>query len=224
MASEPEVSDVSSIFDRLVRSRDHSLFIPLMLGFTSPVRDSQAQEPPDQESDDTPTTTRDRLILVNPFTQGMVVIEGSTSLENLLREAGVKDGQPPASKASIEAMPNVEAGEDGGECAICLDEWEVGGVAKEMPCKHRFHGNCIERWLGMHGSCPVCRYKMPVEEEEVGKKRDEEGRESRRRIEREIWISFSFNSGRRSGDSTQSPTTDSNDSSSSPRPDHGTEV
>ncbi|KAF5449629.1 hypothetical protein F2P56_030054 [Juglans regia] len=214
MASEPEVSDVSSVFDRLVRSRDHSLFIPLILGFTSPVRDSQAQEPPDQESDDAPTTPRDRFILVNPFTQGMVVIEGSTSLENLLREAVVKDAQPPASKASIEAMPNVEVGEDGGECAICLDEWEVGGVAKEMPCNHRFHGNCIERWLRIHGSCPVCRYKMPVEEEEVGKKRDEEGRESRRRIEREIWISFSLNSGRRSGDSTQSPTTTDSDDSS----------
>jgi hypothetical protein len=79
----------------------------------------------------------------------------------------------------------------------------------------------FEKWLGIHGSCPVCRYKMPVEEEEVGKKRDEEGGE------REIWVSFSFNSGRRSGDSSQTPTSDSNDpsdSSSSPRPDHETEV
>jgi hypothetical protein len=62
---------------------------------------------------------------------------------------------------------------------------------------------------------------MPIEEEEVGKKRDEEGGE------REIWVSFSFNSGRRSGDSSQTPTSDSNDpsdSSSSPRPDHETEV
>jgi hypothetical protein len=150
----------------------------------------------------------------------MVVIDGTSSLDSLLREQGGKDGQPPASKASIKAMPDVEVDEGGGECVICLDELEVGGVAKEMPCKHRFHTNCIEKWLGIHGSCPVCRYTMPVEEEEVGKKRDEEGRE--RRVEREIWVSFSFNSSR-TGDSNQTPTSDSSDSSSSPRPDHETE-
>ncbi|XP_059445718.1 E3 ubiquitin-protein ligase MPSR1-like [Corylus avellana] len=217
MASEAEMSEISSMFERVVRNRDLSLFIPFILGFADPRRDPQPEDVSDQDSENTPTTPRDRIILINPFTQGMVVIDGTSSLDSLLREQGGKDGQPPASKASIQAMPNVEVDEDGGECVICLDELEVGGVAKEMPCKHRFHTNCIEKWLGIHGSCPVCRYKMPVEEEEVGKKRDEEGRE--RRVEREIWVSFSFNSGR-SGDSNQTPTSDS---SSSPRPDHETE-
>jgi len=206
------------MFERVVRDRDLSLFIPFILGFAGPRRDPQSEDVPDQEPENTPTTPRDRIILINPFTQGMVVIDGNSSLDSLLREQGGKDGQPPASKASIEALLNVEVDEDGRECVICLDELEVGGVAKEMPCKHRFHASCIEKWLGIHGSCPVCRFKMPVEEEEVGKKRDEEGRE--RRVEREIWVSFSFNSGRTSGDSSQTPTSDSNDSSSSPRPDH----
>jgi hypothetical protein len=225
MASEAEVSELSSMFERVVRNRDLSLFIPFIMGFAGPRRDSQPGDAPDQESENTPSTPRDRIILINPFTQGMVVIDGTSGLDSLLREQGAKDGQAPASKASMEAMPNVEVDEDGGDCVICLDELEVGGVAKEMPCKHRFHANCIEKWLGIHGSCPVCRYKMPVEEEDVGKKRDEEERE--RRVEREIWVSFSFNSGRRSGDSSQTPTNDSNDpsdSSSSPRPDHETEV
>jgi hypothetical protein len=221
MASEAEMSEISSMFERVVRNRDMSLFLPFILGFAGPRRDPQQPEDvSDQESENTPATPRDRIILINPFTQGMVVIDGTSSLDSLLREQGGKDGQPPASKASIQAMPDVEVNEGGGECVICLDELEVGGVAKEMPCKHRFHTNCIEKWLGIHGSCPVCRYTMPVEEEEVGKKRDEEGRE--RRVEREIWVSFSFNSSR-TGDSNQTPTSDSSDSSSSPRPDHETE-
>ncbi|KAA8532971.1 hypothetical protein F0562_032912 [Nyssa sinensis] len=117
--------------------------------------------------------SRDRIILINSLTQGMIVIEGSSSgLDSLLRDLMNKDGQPPASKASIEAMPSVEIdeGDEDGECVICLEEFEVAGVAKAMPCKHKFHGKCIEKWLGIHGSCPVCRYKMPVDEEDVHKK------------------------------------------------------
>ncbi|OIT01159.1 e3 ubiquitin-protein ligase ring1 [Nicotiana attenuata] len=67
---------------------------------------------------------------------------------------------PPATKASIEALPIIQIVENEGECAICLLEFQVGGKAKEMPCKHRYHSNCINKWLEIHGSCPVCRYKM----------------------------------------------------------------
>lgn len=134
------------------------------------------------------------------------MIDGVSSLDSLLRELGNKDGQPPASKESIKAMASVEIGEDGEECVICLEEFEVGGSAKEMPCKHRFHGGCIEKWLGIHGSCPVCRHKMPVDEEgEDGKRRGGER-------EREIWVSLSFNSraGNSDGDDTnQSSSSDS---------------
>lgn len=130
--------------------------------------------------------------MINPLTQGMVVIEG-TRLDALFRNLPGKDGQPPASRSSVEAMPRVEIREgDEGECVICLEEWMAGGIVKEMPCKHRFHGDCIEKWLGLHGSCPVCRHTMPVEEKKLG----EEERENQRR---EIWVSFSL--GRRPEDS-----------------------
>ncbi|KAB5527901.1 hypothetical protein DKX38_021748 [Salix brachista] len=138
----------------------------------------------------------------------MVVIEGAASLESLLRDMGNKNGQPPASKASIEAMPSVEIGEDNkdGECAIYLEEWESGAIVRKMPCKHR--------------------YEMPVDEEELGKKRDggDEGREWRR-TEREIWVSFAFNGNRRNRGSNENPSSDSTDfSTSSPSAtDHETE-
>ncbi|KAL9365027.1 hypothetical protein Peur_042900 [Populus x canadensis] len=224
MASETELpAELSSMFERLLRHRDLSLFLPFIFGFTS--TNSTEERDPDQE----PQTTdpNERIILINPLTQGMVVIEGAASLESLLRDIGNKNGQPPASKASIEAMPSVEIGEDNkdGECAICLEEWEPGAVVKEMPCKHRFHGNCVEKWLKIHGNCPVCRYKMPVDEEELGKKRDggDGGREWMR-AEREIWVSFAFNGNRRNRDSNENPSSDSTDfSTSSPSADHETE-
>jgi hypothetical protein len=72
-------------------------------------------------------------------------------------------GVPPASKAAIAALKEVRTAAEGGDappgdCAICLDAFDTG---KEMPCGHRFHGECLERWLGVHGSCPVCRSELP---------------------------------------------------------------
>ncbi|OIW02137.1 hypothetical protein TanjilG_06732 [Lupinus angustifolius] len=199
-----------------------SLFLPFIFGSPESSPPSGNNEDPYQENDDNEDSHRQRIILVNPFTQGMVVVDGASSLENLFRELGSsKSGHPPASKESIEAIPSVEivGSDDLDECVVCLEEFEVGGVAKVMPCKHKFHPNCIEKWLGIHGNCPVCRYQMPVEEKDGGMKRDEEeGRGERRRVGGgEVWVSFSINRGRRrSHDSNQAPSGDSSDNSYSP--------
>ena len=94
------------------------------------------------------------------------MIQGtSSSFDSLLRDLLTKDGHPPASKASIDALTSVHITDSDGECVICLEEWDVGVVAKEMPCEHKFHGDCINKWLQIHGSCPVCRYNMPVDDD-----------------------------------------------------------
>ncbi|KAD3641011.1 hypothetical protein E3N88_30234 [Mikania micrantha] len=78
-----------------------------------------------------------------------------------------KEGALPASKSAIEALPTVTVTEEEeSDCAICLTEHGVAGEVKELPCKHRYHSDCIVKWLEIHGSCPVCRYEMPVDEEE----------------------------------------------------------
>ncbi|XP_019165733.1 PREDICTED: E3 ubiquitin-protein ligase RING1-like [Ipomoea nil] len=154
MASETE-SPVSHP-SRISGNMDFSDFPPFILGFTN-------------------AELGDRLILLSPLTGGVFVVEAGTgsdrssssSLDSLLAGILGKDGLPPASKASIEALRSVEIGEEEeeeGECAICLEEWGVGETVKEMPCRHRFHKECIEKWLGIHGSCPVCRHKMPEED------------------------------------------------------------
>ncbi|KAK4263464.1 hypothetical protein QN277_028864 [Acacia crassicarpa] len=214
MASEPDASEISAVFERMVRNRDLTLFLPFIFGLSNAASRREGEDSsPENENEE--SAQRERIILINPFTQGMVVIDGASSLEALLRDFGRgKGGRPPASKESIDALPcfKIEEGDE-GECVICLEEWEAGGEVKEMPCKHKFHPNCVEKWLGIHGSCPVCRYEMPIDEE-TGKKRDEEdGEERRRRIGREVWVSFSFNGeGRRNENSNQAPSDDSNDS------------
>ncbi|KAK9107568.1 hypothetical protein Syun_023579 [Stephania yunnanensis] len=177
MASETNTPPPPSTFlEQLINSRNRNLsfFLPLVLGVSNSSRQSEYH--PDPE----------RIILINPITQGMIVIEGASNLESLLQNASLKQGVPPASKSSIESMPRIPITGD-EECSICLDGWEIGGEAREMPCKHSFHSNCIEKWLGIHGSCPVCRFEMPVDEGEPKK-----------RPSSEIWVSFSWSSsGRR---------------------------
>lgn len=63
----------------------------------------------------------------------MVVIEGTSNLDPLLRNLATKDGQPTASKASVEALRSFEIGESEdekeekvGECVVCLEESEIG--------------------------------------------------------------------------------------------------
>ncbi|CAL9181351.1 unnamed protein product [Musa hybrid cultivar] len=124
----------------------------------------------------------ERVVMLNPLTRGVVILQGDPALLSELispEPAAGGGGPPPASKASIEALRTVEPGEEdaGEECPVCLDglgggrgaasdEGAVPPSVREMPCRHRFHGGCIEKWLGMHGSCPVCRYQMPAEEGE----------------------------------------------------------
>ncbi|CAK8536724.1 unnamed protein product [Lathyrus sativus] len=217
MASE---SELSYIFERMIRNRDMSLLLPFIQGLSEPsIR--RNSDNPDQESSSNEDSDRQRIILVNPSTQRMIIIEGVSSLETLFQEleSTRKKGQPPASKESIEAMKRVEIEEsDDRECVVCLEEFEVGGVVREMPCEHRFHGDCIEKWLGIHGSCPVCRYQMPVDEKVEEKKIDEEEEDGERgRVGGEVWVSFSISRRRENRDQNQvTPGGDSIDSLSSP--------
>ncbi|XP_047323204.1 E3 ubiquitin-protein ligase MPSR1-like [Impatiens glandulifera] len=246
MESEAESPELSFL-ERLItsRNRDLSIFLPILLGLTNSSNFNQEQDEDEEEvevdasqSDPDPSESassarpRGRIILINPMTQGMVVIEGTFSrIDSLFRDLLVnKQGQPPASKSSIDAMLSVEICEEDREngCMICLDDWEVGMKVKEMPCKHKFHGECIEKWLGIHGSCPVCRYKMPVENDDDGEKKlvdeevdedegDDEQESGRRRSRRrrEIWVNFSFNRDRRNDDSNSDSSLDRTDSSAS---------
>ncbi|KAH7550010.1 hypothetical protein JRO89_XS13G0119100 [Xanthoceras sorbifolium] len=74
----------------------------------------------------------------------------------------------PASKAAIESMPTIEISlshtSAETHCAVCKEEFELGTSAREMPCKHIYHQDCILPWLASRNSCPVCRQEIPFED------------------------------------------------------------
>lgn len=90
-------------------------------------------------------------------------------LDDLIEQLTQSDrrGPPPASQLSIDAMPTVKISErhlrsGDSHCPVCKESFELGSKAREMPCKHLYHSDCIVPWLEQHNSCPVCRHEMPT--------------------------------------------------------------
>ncbi|KAI3935136.1 hypothetical protein MKX01_031403 [Papaver californicum] len=71
--------------------------------------------------------------------------------------------------SAIQSFPMVVLGESGrlldpdiNTCSICLSEYQPKETLKTLPgCNHCFHADCIDVWLHLKSTCPVCR-KSPL--------------------------------------------------------------
>lgn len=75
-------------------------------------------------------------------------------------------GPPRAPEWAIRALPTVQIsarhlnGE--GKCPVCQEKFQLRSGARQMPCDHIFHSDCIVPWLERHNTCPVCRFELPT--------------------------------------------------------------
>lgn len=83
-----------------------------------------------------------------------------------------RQGPAPAPQSAIDSMPVVKINRrhlnDDPQCPVCTDKFEIGAEAREMPCKHLYHTDCIIPWLVQHNSCPVCRHPLPSQSQRSG--------------------------------------------------------
>lgn len=58
---------------------------------------------------------------------------------------------------------DVELGEAGKECVICMNVVDVATAGARMvtPCGHVFHPHCLQRWMDVKLECPTCRRALP---------------------------------------------------------------
>lgn len=88
-------------------------------------------------------------------------------LEDLIEMLSRNDrrGPPPAARSSIDAIPTIKINQrhlrGDSHCPVCKERFELGSEAREMPCNHFYHSDCIVPWLVQHNSCPVCRVELP---------------------------------------------------------------
>ncbi|RZB53611.1 E3 ubiquitin-protein ligase At1g63170-like [Glycine soja] len=57
------------------------------------------------------------------------------------------------------AAEHVIALED-AECCICLSAYDNGAELRELPCNHHFHCTCIDKWLLINATCPLCKFNI----------------------------------------------------------------
>lgn len=52
----------------------------------------------------------------------------------------------------------LEEAEDNKCCSICLSDYKEPENLRTIPdCDHMFHMDCIDEWLRLHATCPICR-------------------------------------------------------------------
>uniref|UniRef100_A0AC35TVX7 RING-type domain-containing protein n=1 Tax=Rhabditophanes sp. KR3021 TaxID=114890 RepID=A0AC35TVX7_9BILA len=70
------------------------------------------------------------------------------------------------------------------QCTICLSyfgykDTDPEAEIIELPCKHKFHSECVLEWFKKADACPLCRHELPsndafYEELKRNKKREAE--------------------------------------------------
>ncbi|XP_034955201.2 RING finger protein 215 [Zootoca vivipara] len=45
-------------------------------------------------------------------------------------------------------------------CAICLDRFHKNQCLRVLPCLHEFHRDCVDPWLLLQQTCPLCKHNI----------------------------------------------------------------
>ncbi|KAJ2831869.1 hypothetical protein GGI24_001432 [Coemansia furcata] len=98
---------------------------------------------------------------------------GQNSLDDIITQIMEQNqgahAPPPASQESIMKLPKrlvtAEELQRNMDCGICMEEYKPEEYAVELPCKHVYHKECIDHWLGMNGTCPICRAAIDTRSE-----------------------------------------------------------
>lgn len=56
------------------------------------------------------------------------------------------------------------SGED-AVCCICLAKYADNDLLRELPCTHFFHIECVDKWLKINASCPLCKFEVGASNE-----------------------------------------------------------
>ncbi|XP_063627308.1 E3 ubiquitin-protein ligase RNF115-like [Cydia splendana] len=87
-------------------------------------------------------------------------------------------GPPPLPREQIAAIPSEAVTEEQAaantSCSVCWENFQLGEMVSKLQCEHIFHSTCIEPWLQLHATCPICRRSLLTEEPQAEVPADQE--------------------------------------------------
>ncbi|KAK9909967.1 hypothetical protein M0R45_033945 [Rubus argutus] len=97
--------------------------------------------------------------LIHRLSDGHDVVPSPSSSSN------VSPSLLPASKAYVDdGIPTVKMKSSCSMvCAVCKEQFAEDVEAKQLPCNHLYHPQCILPWLSSRSSCPLCRFQLPTD-------------------------------------------------------------
>lgn len=126
-----------------------------------------------------------------PFPMGVPPEFFGTDQPQMRNRQEERKGAPPASAKALAKIPKVNITADdiqeqsNKECTICLDTHAVGSQGCKLPCGHLFHPDCIEDWLNIHCTCPVCHFEIETDDADFERERKRRMRERKPRYRRD---------------------------------------
>ena len=107
---------------------------------------------------------------------GVLGTRAASRLRSMSRNATAQtlDSSPLtlAGKRFMEQLPVADENDfpDETSCGICMDPYGTTDDPESrvrLPCGHLMGRKCIERWLGMRNTCPLCRHVLFEQEDDV---------------------------------------------------------
>lgn len=76
------------------------------------------------------------------------------------QDKSMLEGPMPLEKDElVEAVLFARGGETGMTCSICFEDYEPSDGLRVLPCGHRFHIECVDKWLVSKSlKCPLCNH------------------------------------------------------------------
>ncbi|CAH9088432.1 unnamed protein product [Cuscuta europaea] len=204
------LDDLSALFGGMAAGRSPNQFHPLVFlqNYLQTMRASGANI---------------QLVFENSSGGGVGGIPGNLGdyfvgpgLEQLIQQLMENDpnryGTPPASKSALEGLPDIKISQemlasDSSQCAVCKDSFELNEDAKQMPCKHIYHKDCILPWLELHNSCPVCRYELPTDDPDYENRRSSQQQQQTSNNSNSVGVGIGGLGGEGNQENSQTPRT-----------------
>jgi hypothetical protein len=92
-------------------------------------------------------------------------------IESLRNNADMLSPSRGADQSEIEQLPisnfrrasvdkNTGDAEELLSCRVCLCDYEEGDELRTLPCFHKYHKDCIDRWIVRDKKCPICKHPI----------------------------------------------------------------